>query len=60
MYEYDANFVFMPLAAAQKFFSLGNGVTGIDVTLREDADLDYTRQLIGAAIESSGNRCLHL
>ena len=56
MYEYDANFVFMPLAAAQKFFSLGNGVTGIDVTLREDADLDYTRQLIGAAIESSGNR----
>ena len=44
MYEYDANFVFMPLAAAQKFFSLGNG------------DLNYTRQLIGAAIESSGNR----
>ena len=40
MYEYDANFVFMPLAAAQKFFSLGNGVTGIDVTLREDADYE--------------------
>lgn len=56
MYEYDANFVFMPLEATQKFFSLGDGVTGIDVTLREDADIDYTRQLIGAAIENSGNK----
>lgn len=56
MYEYDANFVFMPLEAAQKFFSLGNGVTGIDVTLRDGADLDYARRLISASIESSGNR----
>jgi len=56
MYEYDANFVFMPLEAAQKFFSLGNGVTGIDVTLRESTDIDYTRQLISNAIQSSGNK----
>lgn len=56
MYEYDANFVFMPLEAAQKFFSLGTGVTSIDVTLRDDVDIDYARQIIGAAIESSGNR----
>jgi lipoprotein-releasing system permease protein len=56
MYEYDANFVFMPLKAAQKFFSLGNGVTHIDVTLLEDVDVDYARQIIGAAIESSGNK----
>ena len=56
MYEYDANFIFMPLEAAQKFFSLGNGVTGIDVTLRDDADVDYIRQIIAAAIESSGNK----
>ncbi len=56
MYEYDANFAFMPLEAAQKFFSLGNGVTHIDVTLLEDVDVDYARQIIGAAIESSGNK----
>ena len=56
MYEYDANFVFMPLPAAQKFFSLGNGVTGIDVTLTDDADIDHTRQLINNAIQSSGNK----
>lgn len=56
MYEYDANFVFMPLEAAQKFFSLGQGVTHIDVTLLEDIDVNYARQVIGAAIESSGNK----
>lgn len=56
MYEYDANFVFMPLEAAQKFFSLGSGVTSIDVTLRDDVNIDEARQIIGAAIESSGNK----
>jgi len=56
MYEYDANFVFMPLEAAQKFFSLGNGVTGIDVTLKDGADINDARQLISNAIQSSGNR----
>lgn len=56
MYEYDANFVFMPLEAAQKFFSLGNGVTGIDVTLRENTDIDYARRLIDNSIQSSGNK----
>ena len=55
MYEYDANFVFMPLEAAQKFFSLGNGVTSIDVSLKEDADVDYARQMISMAIQDSGN-----
>lgn len=56
MYEYDANFIFLPLEAAQKFFSLGDSVTGIDVTLRDDSDIDNTRRLISAAIESSGNK----
>lgn len=56
MYEYDANYIFTPLETAQKFLSLGDGVTGIDVTLRDDANLDYTRELIGASIEASGNR----
>ena len=56
MYEYDANFIFMPLEAAQKFFSLGNGVTGIDVTIKNNTDVDYIRQIIAAAIETSGNK----
>jgi lipoprotein-releasing system permease protein len=56
MYEYDANFIFMPIEAAQKFLSLGNGVTGIDVTLRDNTDIDYARQLIDNSIRSSGNK----
>ena len=56
MYEYDANYVFMPMEAAQKFFSLGEGVTGIDVTLQADDNIDHTRQLIQTAIHSSGNK----
>ena len=56
MYEYDANFVFMPLEGAQKFFSLGDGVTSIDVSLLDDADVDYTRELINHAIREVHNR----
>lgn len=56
MYEYDANYIFMPMEAAQKFFSLGNGVTGIDVTLDNDDNIDHVRQLIQSAIHSSGNK----
>ena len=33
MYEFDANFVYMDLPQAQKFFEMGDGVTGIEVTL---------------------------
>lgn len=31
MIQYDMTFVFIPLASAQKFFQLGEGVTGIEV-----------------------------
>ena len=31
MHEYDSSFVFMPLSAAQSFFSLPNAVTGIEL-----------------------------
>lgn len=31
MYEYDANFIFMPLELAQTFFRMNDGVTGIEI-----------------------------
>ncbi len=31
MYEYDSTFVYLPLQAAQVFFRLGNGVSGIEL-----------------------------
>ena len=50
MYEYDANFIFMPLEAAQKYFSLGDSVTQIDVTLEDDSRLKPVRKVIEASV----------
>jgi lipoprotein-releasing system permease protein len=36
MFEYDSNFVFMPLEAAQTYFGLKGAVTNIDVTIDDD------------------------
>lgn len=49
MYEFDANLVYMELSQAQKFFELGDGVTGIEVTLK---DIYYAPKL-GTRIESA-------
>jgi lipoprotein-releasing system permease protein len=49
MYEFDANFVYMDLSQAQRFFELGDGVTGIEVNL---ADI-YSAPKLGARIEKS-------
>lgn len=49
MYEFDANLVYMELGQAQKFFEMGDGVTGIEVTV---ADI-YSAPKLGSRIESS-------
>ncbi|MBD5389345.1 lipoprotein-releasing ABC transporter permease subunit [bacterium] len=38
MHEYDAGYVFMPLETAQKYLSLGDAVTHIDVFLSDPED----------------------
>ena len=48
MYEFDANLVYMELGQAQKFFEMGQGVSGIEVNL---ADI-YSAPKIGFRIES--------
>jgi len=50
MYEYDANFIFMPLAAAQKFFGLYDAATQIDVSLKNSEDLKKMRALIEQSV----------
>ncbi len=35
MYEYDNGFIYMPLADAQKYFSLGDAVTGIELDIAD-------------------------
>ena len=53
MFEYDANFVFMPLEAAQLYFGLPGAVTHIDVTLDDDAYLLSARKALEEALGGS-------
>ena len=38
MYEYDSGYIFMPLETAQKYLSIGNAVTHIDIFLENPED----------------------
>ena len=53
MYEYDANFIFMPLEAAQVYFGLPNAVTNIDITLDDDKYLQPVRQALEQSLGGS-------
>ena len=50
MYEYDANYVFMPLEAAQKYFGLKDSATVIDVSLKDEKQLPKLRALIEKSV----------
>ena len=49
MFEYDSSFVYMPMQAAQIFFRLGAGVTGVEVMVRDPDRLAPMRRAIGEA-----------
>lgn len=50
MHEYDANYAFMPLESAQKYFGLKDAATVIDVTLKDDKTLEKTKMLLEKSI----------
>lgn len=50
MYEYDSNFVFMPLESAQTYFGLKDAVTHIDVTLDDEKMLKPVRKAIEESV----------
>ena len=50
MYEYDSSFIFMPLETAQKYFSLKDAVTHIDVTLNDAEMLAPVRKAVEQSI----------
>jgi lipoprotein-releasing system permease protein len=52
MYEYDNAFVFMPLAAAQTFFRMGDGVSAIEVFVTAPHRLDTTERELAKALET--------
>lgn len=53
MYEYDSNFIFMPLEAAQVYFGLQGAVTNIDVTLDDDKYLPAVRKALEDSLGGS-------
>ena len=50
MFEYDANYIFMPLEAAQTYFGMKGAVSHIDVTLDDDSMLRSVRRAIEESI----------
>ena len=57
MFEYDNNFVYMPIQAAQVFFQMGQGVSAIEILLKDPQHMRQARSDIVAAI-GSGYRLL--
>ena len=53
MFEYDSNFVFMPLEAAQTYFGLKGVVTNIDVTIDDDKFLKGVKDSLSESLGSS-------
>lgn len=54
MYEYDSNFIFMPLEAAQVYFGLKGAVTHIDVTIDDEKLLAPVRRGIERSVSGDG------
>jgi lipoprotein-releasing system permease protein len=50
MFEYDNNFVFMPLEAAQIFFSTGTAVSALELFVKDPQHLQNVRLDITAAV----------
>lgn len=46
MYEYDSSFIYMPLADAQTYFMMDNGVTHLEVITSQPDDLEPIRQAV--------------
>ena len=54
MFEYDNNFIYMPLALAQQFFRLRDAVSSLEVVLNNADDARATRLQIGNDLGSVG------
>lgn len=50
MFEYDSNYIFMPLEAAQKYFGLKDAVSVIDVALKDENKLPQMRTMLQRSV----------
>jgi lipoprotein-releasing system permease protein len=54
MYDYDANFVYAPLADVQRLLGAGDRVTGIEIFVADNASVDAARRQVAQAIGPQG------
>ena len=54
MYDYDANFVYAPLADAQRMLDFGTKVTGVEVFVADDASVAAARRQISQVVGMQG------
>ncbi len=52
MFEYDSNFIFMPLSFAQEYFGSGSKVSNLEIFLIKEDLLSRVKPVIGAIIGS--------
>ncbi len=50
MYEYDSSFVYIPIQTAQRLFGTGEGVSSIELLLRDPNALDEAKEGVRAAL----------
>jgi lipoprotein-releasing system permease protein len=51
MYEYDSNYLYVPIAATQDLLDLGTGVSGVGVTVRDAWEADATARWLQAELQ---------
>lgn len=56
MIQYDMTFVFLPLSTAQKFFQLGEGVTGIEVFTENPEKIAHYKSEVLSAVAGKNVR----
>ena len=54
MYDYDANFVYAPLADVQRLLNFGDKVTGIEVFVADDASVAAARRQLSQVVGMQG------
>jgi lipoprotein-releasing system permease protein len=54
MYDYDANFVYAPMADAQRLLNFGDKVSTIEIFLKEGTSLAEARRLVTQAVGLQG------
>ena len=58
MFEYDNNFVFMPLSSAQAFFKLSPGITALEIFVDHPERLSESKRQLNAALGEANVRLL--